>query len=74
MDKYVYTGDDDILAGEKEISDRSLTIRSRKKGDLGTYELNNIVDMINQAVVDNVELHEMNGIAIPVVDASTASE
>jgi len=62
------------VIGEKEISDRSLTIRSRKKGDLGTYELNNIVDMINQAVVDNVELHEMNGIAIPVVDASTASE
>jgi len=56
------------VTGEKELAAKTLTIRSRKAGDLGTYDVDELLGFIKKAAEDTVELHEVEGINIPEVE------
>jgi threonyl-tRNA synthetase len=53
------------IVGEKELEERTLSMRSRQVGELGAYDLDQILGFMKKAVDDNVELHEIEGITIP---------
>ena len=47
-----------IILGEKERNESNLSVRKRKKGDLGKMSLNNFVSLINEELSKSIAKFE----------------
>ncbi|CAM9618935.1 unnamed protein product [Chrysoparadoxa australica] len=47
------------VVGEKEVEAGELAVRSRKAGDLGTFDVDALLALISKAADDAVELHQV---------------
>eukprot|EP00427_Karlodinium_veneficum_P023487 CAMPEP_0169100774 /NCGR_PEP_ID=MMETSP1015-20121227/21270_1 /TAXON_ID=342587 /ORGANISM="Karlodinium micrum, Strain CCMP2283" /LENGTH=717 /DNA_ID=CAMNT_0009161745 /DNA_START=54 /DNA_END=2207 /DNA_ORIENTATION=- len=53
------------IVGQKEMDDNTITLRGRKVGELGTYDMQEALRLMKIAADDNVELPEVEGISLP---------
>ena len=43
-----------IIIGEKEVESRKISVRKRKKGDIGQFEVKNFIDRMSKEIVEKV--------------------
>ena len=43
-----------IIAGEKEAKSGQISVRKRKKGDIGQFELQNFINQVSKEIVEKV--------------------
>ena len=56
------------VIGTKEKESNEITVRSRKVGDLGSYDLETLLQSLSQAVKNNIEIQEVEGISVAPIE------